>query len=275
MKIYFATFTDDRYKPTREKARKQAEGMGIFDKVYALSEHDFDPSFKELFYNEHRNKMYAFGYYCWQPWTDMHVLDLMEDGDILFYSDAGNTLNPKGNGKFMEWVNMISKGEKDVMAFMQSQFLEYEYTKEDVFAYLGIERKSPIRETGQYFLGALILRKTPSSYALIKKWFDINCNHLEIIDESVNIPNDPRFKAFRYGQSVMSVLLKNYNGLVTMDYFNVYRPKGSIEGIEDAPFWAFRIKDLSLKAKLGILPQRIVNKICRCLGIKPIFRCKI
>ena len=275
MKIYFATFTDDRYKPTREKARKQAEEMGIFDKVFALSEHDFDPDFKELFYKEHRNKMFAFGFYCWQAWTDMHMLDLMEEGDILFYSDAGNTLNPNGKEKFMEWVNLISSGEKDVLAFMQSQFLECEYTKEDVFHFLDVEKNSSIRETGQYFLGGLLVRKTPSSYALIKEWYDINCNHLEIVDEKVNHPNEARFKAFRYGQSIISVMLKRYKGLVTLDYNNVWQPNGSKEGIEDAPFWAFRIKELSRMAKIEILPKRIVNKICKVLGFKPICRCKI
>ena len=275
MKIYFATFTDDRYKPTREKARKQAEEMGIFDKVYALSEYDFDPEFKELFYKGRRNKLFAFGFYCWQAWTDMHMLDLMEDGDILFYSDAGNTLNPNGKEKFMEWVNLISSGEKDVLAFMHSQFLESEYTKEDVFQFLNIERNSPIRESGQYFLGALLVRKTPSSYALIKQWFDINCSHLNLIDETVNHPNDARFKTFRYGQSVMSVLLKSYDGVVTMGYNEIYRPGGSTEGIEDAPFWAFRIKELSRKANLELLPKRIVNKLCRCMGIKPVFRVKM
>ena len=275
MKIYFATFTDDRYKPTREKARKQAEEMGIFDKVFALSEHDFDPYFKELFYKEHRNKMFAFGFYCWQPWTDMHVLDQMEDGDILFYSDAGNTLNPKGKKKFMEWINMISSGEKDVLALMHPDYFEYEYTKEDVFQYFKVEKESPIRETGQYFLGALLVRKSPSSYALIKKWFDINCNHFDVIDESVNHPNEPRFKAFRYGQSAISVMLKNYKGVVTLDFNNVCRHDKTTEGIEDAPFWAYRTKTITLWAKLAMLPKRIVNRFCRVLGKKAIYRYKI
>ena len=275
MKIYFATFTDDRYKPTREKARRQAEEMGIFDKVFALSEHDFDAGFKDLFYKEHRDKMFAFGFYCWQPWTDMHVLDQMEDGDILFYSDAGNTLNPNGKKKFMEWVNLISTGEKDVLALRHSEFLECEYTKEDVFKYLEIDNNSDIRETGQYFLGALMIRKSPSSYDLIKKWFDINCNHFEIIDETMNYPNDKRFKDFRYGQSVISVMLKKYDGVVTLNYDNVFRPNKTIEGIEDAPFWAFRTKEITLRAKLVMLPKRIVNKICRVFGLKTVYKLKI
>lgn len=274
MKIFFATFTDDRYKPTREKARKEAEGMGIFDKVFALSEHDFDPFFKELFYKEHRNKMLAFGFYCWQPWTDMHVLDLMEDGDILFYSDAGNTLNPNGKKKFMEWVNMISDGDKDILALMHPDYLECEYTKEDVFKYFNIEKDSPIRESGQYFLGALLVRKSPSSYALIKKWYGINCNHFDIIDESVRYPNETRFKAFRYGQSAISVMLKSYPGVVTLDYNNVYRPNRSTAGIEDAPFWAFRTKKLSLWAKIANKPRGAVNKICKLIGVEPLFRYK-
>ena len=219
--------------------------------------------------------MFAFGFYCWQPWTDMHVLDRMEEGDILFYSDAGNTLNPNGKKKFMEWVDLISNGEKDVLALQHSDFLECEYTKEDVFAFLGIDNNSPIRETGQYFLGAILIRKTPSSYALIKKWYDINCNHFEIVDETINHPNEARFNTFRYGQSVMSVMLKKYKGLVTLDYANVFRPDKTTEGIEGAPFWAFRTKEITLKAKLEMFPKRIANRICRMLGIKTVYRYKI
>ena len=50
MKLAYVTFADNRYKPTRELAKKKIEALGVFDNVYALSEDDFDPDFKDKFY---------------------------------------------------------------------------------------------------------------------------------------------------------------------------------------------------------------------------------
>lgn len=275
MKLAYVTFADNRYKPTRELAKKSIEDLHLFDKVYALSEDDFDPEFKDVFYREGRNKMFAFGYYSWAPWACKHALDQLDGNDILFYSDAGNTVNPNGKKRFLEWVDMVTQDDKDILGIVHNQFKEYEYTKEDVFNYFGIEKGNVIRETGQYFVGALIIRKTVSSVQLINKWYESGSLRLDLIDETVHSENDPRFIAFRYDQSLMSVLLKSYNRIVTIDYSEVFNPDLSIKGLENAPFWAYRKKEITLRAKIATFPKRIVNKLCRVFGLKDAYRCKI
>lgn len=275
MKLAYVTFADNRYKPTRELAKKKIEELDIFDNVYALSEDDFDPEFKDIFYKEGRNKMFAFGYYSWAPWACKHALDQLEENDILFYSDAGNTVNPNGKKRFFEWVDMVSQGDKDILGIVHDQYKECEYTKEDVFNYFGIEKGNQIRETGQFFVGALVIRKTKSSERLVNRWYESGSLRLDLIDETIHLPNDPRFLAFRYDQSLMSILLKTYDRMVTIDYSEVWRPGRSIEGLEDAPFWAYRTKEITLAAKIAMLPKRIVNRFCRILGLKTIYRYKV
>lgn len=275
MKLAYVTFADNRYKPTRELAKKSIEDLHIFDNVYALSEDDFDSEFREFFYNEGRNKMFAFGYYSWAPWACKHALDQIEENDILFYSDAGNTINPNGKKRLLEWIDMVAQGDKDILGIVHNQFKEYEYTKEDVFNFFGIEKGNEIRETGQYFVGALVIRKTKSSAQLVNRWYESGSLRLDLIDETVHLQNDPRFIAFRYDQSLMSVLLKTYNRVVTIDYSEVYNKDLSTDGLENAPFWAYRKKEITFKTKMMTLPKRMVNKICRLFGFKNAFRCKI
>lgn len=268
MKLAYVTFADNRYKPTRERARNEAKRLGIFDKVFALSEDDFDLNFRNVFYGEERDKMYAFGFYSWAPWACKYALDQIEENDILFYSDAGNALNPKGVKRFKEWIGMISKDDKDILGIIDSKRLECEYTKEDVFYHFGIEKGNEIRETGQYFVGALLIRKTNSSANLINKWYEYGSLRLDLIDNSIRLGNDKRFIACRYDQSLISVLLKMYDNVVNIDCSEVYRPNRSIEGIENAPFWAFRNKILTKETQIRLFPKRVINKICSILGLK-------
>lgn len=274
MKLAYVTFADNRYKPTRERSKEDVQNLGIFDKVYALSEDDFDLEFKNIFYGEHRDKMYAFGYYSWAPWACKHALDQLEENDILFYSDAGNTINPNGKERLMEWVGMVSQGDKDILGIVHNQYKEYEYTKEDVFHYFDIEKGNKIRETGQYFVGALVIRKTLSSTRLINQWYEAGSLRLDLIDETAQLQNESRFVAFRYDQSLMSILLKKYDKVVTLDYSEVWNPDHSTKGLEKAPFWAYRTKNKTLWAKLVTKPKGAVNKLCKLLGIAPVFRYK-
>lgn len=268
MKLAYVTFADNRYKPTRERAEKEAKSIGVFDRVFALSEDDFDPQFKSVFYGEHREKMFAFGYYSWAPWACKYALDQIEYNDILFYSDAGNTLNPKGKKRLNEWIEMVSTEDKDILGILDSKRLECEYTKEDVFNFFGIEKDNEIRETPQYFVGALLIRKTKSSEMLINKWYEYGSLRLNLIDDSIKNNNDKRFVAFRFDQSLISVLLKMYDKVVNIDCDEVYRPNRSIKGIENAPFWAFRNKTVTIKTKICLFPLRAVNKICQLIGLK-------
>lgn len=275
MKLAYVTFADNRYKPTRDRAKKEVQALGIFDRIYAFSEDDFDLPFKDVFYGEHRDKMFAFGYYSWAPWACKHALDQIEDNDILFYSDAGNTINPNGKKRLLEWIEMVSHDDNDILGIVHEQYKEYEYTKEDVFHYFGIDKNDIIRKTGQFFVGALVIRKTESSSDLINQWFEVGSMRLDLIDETALLQNDPRFVAFRYDQSLISVLLKKYDKVVTVDYSEVCLSGRSTKGLENAPFWAFRTKEITPWAKIEMLPKRIVNRICRLFGLKVVYRYKV
>ena len=275
MKLAYVTFADNKYKPTRERAEKEAIRLGVFKKVYALSEDDFDTQFKEVFYGEQRDKMYAFGYYSWAPWACKYALDKLDYDDILFYSDAGNTLNPKGVRRLIEWIEMITNCDNDILGIVDSKRLECEYTKEDVFNFFGIDKENKIRKTGQFFVGALLIRKTVTSENVINKWYEYGSLRLDLIDDSVRLENDPCFVACRFDQSLISVLLKMYNKVVTVDSNEVYQPNRSIKGIENAPFWAFRNKSLTIKAKIKLFPKRLINKFCDLIGVKRPYRYKL
>ncbi|WP_460197547.1 hypothetical protein [Segatella asaccharophila] len=259
-----------------ERIKKEAQGMNIFDGIYILSEKDFDIAYKKLFYGEHRNKMYAFGYYSWKSWAVKSVLDKLNEGDLLIYCDAGCTLNPKGLRKLHLWISDISKQDKDIMAFIQPQYLEKAYTKEEVFKYFSISQNDKmIRNTGQFFAGTLLVRKTLQSSDLINQWYNLSNYHKDLIDESTTCTENPDFITCRYDQSLLSLLLKQYKGLVTKNLSEIEYGCHSNIGIEDSPIWALRKKKLTFIGYLKVFPIRVINKIARVLGYRNVINYKI
>lgn len=264
MNISFVTFADSRYRPTLERIKQEAEGMDIFKNIYILTEKDFDDNYRKFFYGQQRDKMFAFGFYCWKSWAVNHAIHLIYDNDYLVYCDAGCVLNKKYASKLLDWLKEISN-DNDIIAFQQTNYLEYLYCKEDLFRYFSISNNDiDIRQTGQFFAGVLIIRKTKSSFDLVDKWYQTSNSDINLIDDSVIEPNPSDFVAHRYDQSILSLLLKLYPKKCVKDVITI-RDKNNAR---ISPIAVSRKKKRTIMYNIKLFPLILINKICWHLGIK-------
>ncbi len=270
MKISFVTFADHRYKPTLERIRVEALNMNIFDDIYVLSDLDFDEEYKTLFFKEKRDKMYAFGFYCWKSWAVKTVMDKLNYGDFLVYADAGCILNNRGVDLLKKWLKVISV-DKDFIAFQQ-KYIEEEYTKEDVFQYFHISQdNSKVRNTGQYFAGAFILRKSNCTESFVNEWFDLSNLHFQLIDDTIINNANSKLLQLRYDQSIISLLLKKYEHLFSLDINEII---DSFRNRKNSPIVVAHKKEYTINGFLMTLPKRFVNKLFMMSSFEPPFKFK-
>jgi len=89
MKKHFMSFANDRYKSKQTNLSKSAQPY--FDVVHSFGPKDIDSEFFQ------ENKLIltqpkGAGYWAWKPYFLLKCFQIMNDGDVLFYADAGNTV---------------------------------------------------------------------------------------------------------------------------------------------------------------------------------------
>lgn len=262
MSIYFVTFADSRYKPTIDRIYKEVDAMKVFDKICTLSNHDFDDTYKKLFYNEHRDKAIGFGYWCWKSWAIKTILDRIEANDYLVYCDAGCTLQTKGISRLKEYLNLISS-EKDIIVFEQ-EWKEKQYDTEDLFSYYQVPVDDEIRDKFQFFAGVLIIRKTSNSINLINAWFN-TCNlHYDIIsNENPKLKNSKYFVLPRYDQSALSILLHKYRTKIVLNISEILKTKHDMN--ENKPILVVHKKKYTTRQNVKYFPIKCMNVLWKLL----------
>jgi hypothetical protein len=185
------------------------------------------------FWNQHsefiKTNPRLFGYAIWKPQIILQHLNQLEEGEILVYLDAGCTLNPYGQTRFLEYLEMFD--EPIDMLVQELEHQEVKYTKQDLINYVGY------KEGKQRLSGIIFMRNTPSVRTFMKEWLEISCNY-NMIDDSPSLSqNHETFVEHRHDQSVFSLLTKKYASMVRVIPDETWPTKQL-----DKPIWATRLK---------------------------------
>ena len=210
--------------------------MHFFDHIYVGDEKMLEP----WYYKKYKDRWpeRGFGYWQWKPYLIRRVMDRMEEGDYLVYSDAGCSLNPRGITRLKEYLQLVTDNPCGVLGFDQ-HFREAEWTKADLFDYFGVWGDPKYINHGQVATTCAIFRKNPTSQHLVDMWFYIeNFKHDLVTDSPSKIPNDPNFKEHRHDQSVFSLLMIKYGG-IELPVEEIFTD-GDWEDLKDYPIWATR-----------------------------------
>lgn len=209
--LYFLSFADSRYIYNLNRIKLQAQSFNLFDKILTYTEHDLDSQF----YNKHRFLFNhrGYGYYIWKPQVVLQTLDLMNDGDILFYSDTGNVLNIQGIQRLKEYIKMTEESEHHNLSFELLGLKEHQWTKMDTITTL--DYTNP--DTNHLAANAFFIKKTPKMYKMIKEWRDYAEDYHLLDDSPSIIANHPEFRENRHDQSIFSILRKQYGTLSLPD----------------------------------------------------------
>jgi hypothetical protein len=217
MKIYFITFgSTHNYLSSLNRIKIMATQSGFFDKIIIYTEKDFDNEFLNKYGNLMQNNT-GYGFWIWKSYFVRKTFQIMDDGDIMVYADAGCSIikNIESYKKFKIYINLVKAHPSGSLGF-QMDIPEELYTKSAIFKELDADSDN-YRKSGQLVGGIFFLRKCVKSIELITNFYD-SCQKINLIDNTFDINNEiPTFKAPRNDQSIFSVLRKKHGSLLVPD----------------------------------------------------------
>lgn len=199
-------------KVSLDRIGKQAKKFKLFNKIFLYTE-------KELPGYAHErcekiikltNTRRGYGYWSWKPAIILDVIEKAEDGDIIFYSDAGSHLNAKGKNKLLEYIEKAKAHDIWTMK-LRKDLNDINYSKADLVEYFKNDLPSQdILSEGQNQATNIILVKNEYTKSIFKQYNELmNIEHLHLFDDSPSeIPNSETFVEHRHDQSIFSLLMK-------------------------------------------------------------------
>lgn len=222
----FISYGDDNFKESLIRIKKHAKSVGIFDKIITYTPKDLPPHIKS-------SPLFAFkrggGYWVWKPYIIYQTLLSCEINDVVYYVDAGCTLNANSN----EWQTF-----QKLIDEYNAIFFQYR----DSFNYPGwelacsdpdnnsVKIKHWIKpSTTSYFIqycgnkeflesnkiwgGFCIIKKTPRLIKTLEEWYKITLFHPELIidpfgPELSQIPKT--FNLHKHDQTILTALIFYY-----------------------------------------------------------------
>ena len=241
MKIYFVSFgSTNKYIKSINRIRQQADNMNIFNKICVYTEKDFDKKFLDKHSNFINNSKRGYGYWIWKSYFVKKTLDIMDDGDILIYADAGCTLinTPNAIKRLNQYITLCNKLDNANIGF-QMCFPEKSYTKMDLFNKLDVNNETMLN-SGQLVGGIFILKKCSKIVNLINEYYDLSQDYHLIDDSKSNINNHPDFIDHRHDQSLFSLLRKKLGTILIPD--ETWYPDFTDSKVLNFPILATRIR---------------------------------
>lgn len=208
--IYGITYSDHNMSFSRQKCADSMRVNGV-DRATEYAAGDIDDEFYE-FNKSIMSSSRGCGYWLWKPYVIYKEMQLLNDGDILIYSDAG-----------VEFVNNVShiieRMDEDMFLFTNG-FPHVEWCKGDVIDNLlgWISRE----EHGDPYVGDNVLnfkqvqasviffRVNQKTRGFVKEWL-LYCQMPGLIDDSPSkLPNYPTFAEHRHDQAILTCLQIQY-----------------------------------------------------------------
>ena len=255
MKIHLATFFSPDLLRSAKRFKLQAESMKLYDKIHLFTFEDLDDDFKKYVNSLiKKGKKRGYGYWVWQTFIHKLVMSKIEEGDLYHWCDVGCHFNINGKKRLEDYINILSNDEKGFLGFdykslaeeefrnfIFPNYLEYEYTKEDLFNYYNVQNDKSITDTPQVWGGSFFVKKCNFSLNLLKQHFEVTRNRFDLIDDDTSkflAISREGFKSHRHSQSVLSIIIKkakckllsayesewalNQNGQRTFDHLKNY-----------------------------------------------------
>jgi hypothetical protein len=267
--IKFITYGDKKFTQSRQRLTREAKSSGFFTHQEAFTRTKIEsfsqfheaisnpascpewirkiPTLGELFCTQFyghggknaKSHAAGGGFWMWKPLVIYENLQKLNNGDLLFYADAGCRLPHTDpcviakkkvaiNVKLERYADRVSSHPTGIMAFTNLH-TEHHYTKVDVFHHFNCVNDKKITHTSQISGGRIVVRKCPASMKIIKLWWDTAKNHPYLFSNRRNPALAPLYPkgspkgmvSHRHDQSNFSVIAKK---------FNIYQDRCYMEG---------------------------------------------
>jgi len=128
-----------------------------FDVIISYDKQDIDPEYYEKHKGIFSQKRGA-GYWLWKPYIIKKTLNMMAEGDVLFYIDSGNTFQT--NTDF--FIDKLNENKDDIILFRSHEDSKDSIKKD---AYIIMQMDERYRNHPHLEANTIILRKTFKSVA--------------------------------------------------------------------------------------------------------------
>ncbi len=186
-----------------------------FTHIISYNKNDID----KTYYDKHSHilkQQRGAGYWLWKPYLIKKTLQMINDGEFLFYIDSGNSL-VQNNVDF--FIDKLNEAKADILLF-KNYYTNAQFIKRDTYKLMNIEED---KYKDLYHLGAfvIILRKSNRSIEFIDQWLKYCENPQLITDVPSEIKNNPNFKDHRHDQAILTLLYyKDPRSTLVLDYYD-------------------------------------------------------
>lgn len=199
MRTYFLTYSDKYYAQSRDFGAWTAKHIGGFDNIVIAGPEDLDDGFKKKNAAILSYKRGA-GLWLWKPYIVLRTLEKLDNGDVLFYSDAGAC--------FVRSARKIIDGMQQDIWCCDIPTVEEQFTKSACFTALECEG-ALYRKSNQRIATFFAVRKSEGTMDFVTKWLEA-CENIDLISPEECSENNPILLSHREDQSIFSLLTKKY-----------------------------------------------------------------
>ena len=222
-KITLLSFGTKNLIKSASRLRKQAKDFKIYDNVKIFNEDDILSDDKKILQIKNLSKnSKGYGFWFWKPFLILKHIKELNEGDILHYMDLGCHLNPRGIKRFKQYIDIVNRASKGILAFQYYSSnsdphlkinypirKESMYTKSDLLNFFSVLENKKITDTEQFWAGSFFIKKNTFTINFLKEWLDVFRLRIEVIyDTPSKIKNFNEFIENRYDQSVFSIMCK-------------------------------------------------------------------
>ena len=206
-KSYFISFGNGLFENQLKRITQEAKDTGWFDSVIAET-----PETISEFINEHK-EVFSYprglGFWIWKPYIILRQLEKMNEGDCLFYTDAGSRILPHRESRFNEYKNIFLHAQP--VWGSGTQYVLKHFVKMSLLKRLGIHNNTNILNAFMAEGGFVMVRKTEEGVNFIKKWLSIACeDNYKYINDDLHEEQLPDFEGHRHDQSIFDCLIKTH-----------------------------------------------------------------
>lgn len=204
--IHLVTYSDSNMTKSREVCVESAKANGV-DQV-----HSYDPSFISHEFLKSNKEIFAYkrggGYWLWKSYLINKVIENLQDGDILIYSDAG-----------IKWIanvnNIIERMDQDIFLFSNGH-QHVHWCKMDVITTINYKEFNGAKDPGYYTThqqcqaSVIFIKVNQNTRNFVKEWL-LWCQMPGFIDDSPSkLPNHPEFAEHRHDQAILTCIAIKY-----------------------------------------------------------------
>lgn len=240
-RLILLSFADKRYMNSLVRMEKQTKDFP-FDERHFMTQDDV---LSKSYWRNLKPWLYrrGYGFWAWKASIINSFLVKLDEGDVIFWSDAGLYWNytPQSLLRFNEYVQMLDDNN-DIVVFDQNT-IEQEWTKGDVLKALGVYNNKEICESTQLWGGFTIFRNTQRMRAFWRELEELYDLKKELItDKRSSVPNKVGFKEHRHDQSIFSVKVKQIPH-VTISVDETHVSDGNWDKLIASPVQGRRLKE--------------------------------